>query len=145
MEGQMIGAIVGKKKVAAAFDALNQRDLPQFMSGWAEDAVYVYPGDTRVSGTFKGKTDVEAWFRGLLDQFPAFRIQVQEVKAKNAFDLVGTNVFTARWQMQFTNRDGVSGEENGVTVLHTRRGKVFLDEESREDLGESHKLWWGAA
>jgi ketosteroid isomerase-like protein len=143
LEEAKIGVIVGKRKVAGAFEALNQRDLPKFMSGWADDAVYVYPGESRVSGTFTGKAAVEDWFREFLAQFPTFHFDVQEIKAKSMLDFLGTNVFTARWNMPFTNRDGLSDQENGVTVLHTKRGKVFLDEESRENLGESHNLWWG--
>jgi ketosteroid isomerase-like protein len=51
----MIGALVAKKALAHAFDALNRHDLPKFMSAWRDDGTFVYPGEIPESGTFQGK------------------------------------------------------------------------------------------
>jgi len=55
----MIGALLARKAVAGAFSALDRHDLPQFMSAWREDGVFVYPGEIPESGTFQGKSAVE--------------------------------------------------------------------------------------
>ena len=66
----MIGALVARKALAGAFDALNRHDLPTFMSAWRDDGAFVYPGDIPESGTFQGKSAVEGWFRRFFEQFP---------------------------------------------------------------------------
>ena len=37
----MIGAILAKKSIANAFEALNRHDLPSFMAGWSDDGVFI--------------------------------------------------------------------------------------------------------
>ena len=38
----MIGAIFAKSSVQAGMEALNRRHVSGFMTGWAEDAVWIY-------------------------------------------------------------------------------------------------------
>ncbi len=54
----MIGALIAKKAVAGAFEAMNRHDLPKFMSAWREDGVFTYPrGHPRKKGwTFKNNS-----------------------------------------------------------------------------------------
>ena len=58
----MIGAIIAKKNVRAGLEALNKRDVTTFMSAWADDAVWNYPGDLPVSGRFVGKQAIRSWY-----------------------------------------------------------------------------------
>jgi len=70
----MIGALVARHALTRAFDALNRRDLPAFMSAWRDDGVFIYPGEIPESGTFQGKSAVEGWFRRFFEQFPEIGI-----------------------------------------------------------------------
>jgi ketosteroid isomerase-like protein len=140
----MIGAIVARKALADAFDALNRHDLPEFMKAWRDDGVFVYPGEIPESGTFQGKSAVEGWFRHFFEQFPGIRFDIQDICVRNIFDLAGTNVVAVHWNIQLTNRDGRVGQNSGVTVVNIKRGKVFLVKDFIFDLGDNFMRNWSA-
>jgi len=140
----MIGALIARKALAGAFDALNRHDLATFMSAWREDGVFIYPGGIPESGTFKGKPAVEGWFRRFFEQFPRIQFDVQDICARNIFDLTGTNVVAVHWNLQLTNKEGRTGQNSGVTVVSVARGKVFLVKDFIFDLGENFRLNWSA-
>ena len=140
----MIGAIVARKALAGAFDALNRHDLSKFMSAWRDDGVFVYPGEIPESGTFQGKSAVEDWFRRFFEQFPRIRFDIQDLCVGNIFDLSGTNVVAVHWNVQLTNREGRAGQNSGVTVVNVKRGKVFLVKDFIFDLGDNFKRNWSA-
>ena len=141
----MIGAIVAKKALADAFEALNHHDLFKFMSAWRNDGVFIYPGEIPESGTFRGRDAVEGWFRGFFDQFPSIRFDIKDICVRNIFDLTGSNVVAVHWDLQLTNRQGRVGQNSGVTVVTIQGGKVVLAKDFIFDLGENFKLNWGAA
>lgn len=140
----MIGAIIARKAVAGAFEALNSHDLAKFMSAWSDDGTFVYPGEIPQSGTFKGRNDVECWFRGFFEQFPKIRFDVRDMSVKNIFALGGSNVIAAHWDIYLTNRTGREGQNAGVTVITIMGGKVVHVKDYIFDLGENFKLNWGA-
>ena len=47
---RMIGALIARKSLAGAFDALNRHDLRKFMSSWRNDGVSVYPVKSQQAG-----------------------------------------------------------------------------------------------
>ena len=140
----MIGALMARKALAGAFDALNRHDLPKFMSAWRDDGVFVYPGEIPESGTFQGKSAVEGWFCHFFEQFPGIRFDVQNICVRNIFDLAGTNVVAVHWNIQLTNREGRVGQNSGVTVVHIQRGKVVLVKDFIFDLGDNFRRNWSA-
>lgn len=140
----MIGAIVAKKALANAFDAMNRHDLPEFMSAWREDGVFIYPGDIPESGTFQGKSAVEGWFRRFFEQYPRIQFDVQNICVANIFDLFGNNVAAVHWNLQLTNQEGREGENSGVTVVSIKGGKVLLVKDFIFDLGENFRRNWSA-
>jgi len=141
----MIGALVARKAIAGSFEALNRHDLTKFMSAWHDDGVFIYPGEIYASGTFKGKTAVEGWFRKFLDQFPSIKFDIQDICVRNIAALGGTNVVTVHWNIHLTNREGRVGHNSGVTVITIKGGKVVLVKDFIFDLGREFKLNWSAA
>jgi ketosteroid isomerase-like protein len=141
----MIGALVARKAVAGAFEAMNRHDLQKFMSAWRDDGVFVYPGEIPASGTFRGKSAVEGWFRKFFDQFPKIQFDVQDICVRNIFALTGTNVVAVHWNIHLTNREGRVGENSGVTVITIKGGKVVHVKDFIFDLGENFRLNWSAA
>ena len=141
----MIGALIAQKAVAKAFEALNRHDLSQFMSGWRDDGVFIYPGEIPASGTFQGKSAVENWFRNFFDQFPRIQFEVQAVCVRNIFAFTGTNVVAVHWNIHLTNREGRVGQNSGVTVVSIEGGKVCLAKDFIFDLGENFRRNWSAA
>jgi ketosteroid isomerase-like protein len=107
--------------------------------------VFIYPGEIYASGTFKGKTAVERWFRKFFEQFPRIHFDVQDICVRNIFALTGTNVVAVHWNIHLTNREGRVGENSGVTVITIEGGKVILVKDFIFDLGENFKLKWTAA
>ena len=136
--------MVAKKALASAFDAINRHDLPEFMSAWREDGVFIYPGDIPESGTFEGKSSVENWFRRFFDQYPRIHFEVQSISVANSFDLFGNNEAAVHWNLQLTNQDGREGENSGVTMISIEGGKVVRVKDFIFDLGEEFRLNWGA-
>jgi ketosteroid isomerase-like protein len=141
----MIGALVARKAIAAAFEAMDQHDLTRFMSTWRDDGVFIYPGEIYASGTFQGKSAVEGWFRKFFVQFPKIKFDIQDICVRNIFALSGNNIVAVHWNLQLTNRDGRQGQNSGVTVLTIKGGKVILGRDFIFDLGENFKLNWSAA
>jgi ketosteroid isomerase-like protein len=140
----MIGALVAKRAVAGAFDALNRHDLERFMSAWRDDGTFVYPGDIPESGTFQGKESVRRWFQRFLDQFPTIQFDIRDLCVRNIFDVLGTNVMAVHWDLRLVNREGRQGENSGVTVVSIERGKVFLVKDFIFDLGADFRRSWSA-
>lgn len=140
----MIGALLAKRALNGAIDALNRHDLPTFMASWWSDGTFQYPGDIPESGTFQGKSAVEGWFRRFFEQFPEIRFDIQDLCVRNIFDVTGTNVIAVHWNIYLTNREGRVGTNSGVTVVSIERGKVHLAKDFIFDLGENFRSNWSA-
>jgi ketosteroid isomerase-like protein len=141
----MIGALIAKKKVSSAFDALNRRDFSAFLSAWRDDCVFIYPGDISVSGKMEGKASIENWFQNFMDQFPKIKFTLKNICVENIFDFVGTNVVMAHWDVDLTNRDGKEIQNSGVTVINIKLGKASLVIDYILDTGDKFKTAWGVA
>lgn len=141
----MIGALLAKKALASAYEAMNRHDLTAFMSGWHDDAVFIYPGDIPESGTFQGTTEVESWFRRFFEQYPTINFQIHSICVANTFDFLGNNRAAVHWDIQVTNREGRHGQNSGVTVLEIRGGKVVMAKDFIFDLGDNFRRNWSAA
>jgi uncharacterized protein (TIGR02246 family) len=144
-EGYMIGALVARKALAGAFDALNRHDLQKFMAAWRDDGVFVYPGNIPESGIFEGRKAVEGWFRRFFEQFPTIQFDVRDICVRNLSDLVGTNVVAVHWNIRIVNRERREGQNSGVTVVSIERGKVVLAKDFIFDLGDNFRRNWSAA
>lgn len=141
----MIGALIARRALAGAFDALNRRDLPAFMSSWRDDGSFVYPGDIPQSGTFQGRSAVEGWFRRFFEQFPVVKFDVQDVCVRNIFDIAGTNVVAVHWDVRLKNREGREGTNSGITLVTIKGGRAVLVRDFIFDLGENFRRNWSAA
>ena len=141
----MIGALLARKAIAGAFDALNRHDLAFFMSSWRDDGAFIYPGEIPASGTFTGRPAVEGWFRRFFEQFPGIRFELRDIAVRNLFDVTGTNVVAAHWDVELTNREGRVGGNAGVTVIDIERGKVVRAKDYIFDLGDNFRRNWSAA
>jgi ketosteroid isomerase-like protein len=141
----MIGAILAKRAVEGSYDAMNRHDLTGFMAAWRDDGVFIYPGDTPASGTFEGKSAVEAWFRRFFEQFPEIGFEIQDVCVRTIFDVVGNNVVAAHWNVQVTSREGQKGKNSGVSIITIQRGKVVSVKDIIFDVGDEFRRSWGAA
>ena len=113
----MIGAIIARHAVKSGFDALNNSNLDKFMNAWAEESVWIYPGNLSVSGKFVGKDQVRKWFKHFLEQFPHRKFTVKHFGVGSIFALSGNNVVSAHWDLELTNIAGTNYQYSGVTIL----------------------------
>ena len=98
----MLGALFVKHKVRSAFSYFNDRNMEKFLSLWDDDAIFTYPGNVTVSGTFKGKIAVSAWFSNLMDAGPSVHFSIKSICVNNIFDLIGSNTITVEWDNSVT-------------------------------------------
>jgi ketosteroid isomerase-like protein len=120
----MIGALIAKNLVRRSYDSMNRGDMPAIMSGWRDDATFTYPGHISVSGTRKGKDEIEEWFRHFIAAVPTRTFKPLSVSVENIFDFVGNNVIAVQWEDRPVNKLGEEFYVRGVTVSTVRRGKV---------------------
>jgi len=120
----MIGTIIAKKIARRSYDAINRGDLAAIMANWDSDANFTYPGSISVSGTRKGKREIEAWFKHFIEAIPIRTFNPLSICVENIFDLVGNNTVSVQWDNRPVNKYGEEFYVRGVTVSIIRRGKI---------------------
>lgn len=140
----MIGAIIARQAVKSGFIALNDRNLDKFMEAWAEESVWIYPGNLSVSGKYVGKDKVKKWFEHFQTQFPLISFKINHLGVGSIFAFNGNNVVSAQWDLELTNKDGFKNQNSGVTVLRIKGGKVVQGEDFLfKNSGEDFVKMWG--
>lgn len=140
----MVGAIIAKRAIRSAFDALNKGDLERFMRAWSEDCVFIYPGKVKAGGEFSGKAQLEKWFKEFIEQFPRRRFTINHVGVDSIFDMSGNNTLFVQLDLEFTNKDGFKGTNRGVSMIKIKRTKVIRVEDFLNIMdGDDYKRGWG--
>jgi ketosteroid isomerase-like protein len=139
----MIGALLIKRKVPAAFEATNRHDIEAVLENYSEDIILVYPGDASVSGTYHGKDEVRAFLHRWFEQFPSVCFKVKSVAVSNLFDMIGNNVVAIEYEVDVVNRDGLEFHNSGVTIATVRKGKAVHSQDYFSDTGEKLRAVWG--
>ena len=138
----MIGTFIAKRKIRSGFNYLSKHDIDKFLTDWAEDATFIYPGNISVSGEFQGKKTIEEWFKKFMGQFPQINFTIKHICLQNIFDMIGTNHIAVEWDVNLTNRDGKEIQNSGVTTLDLKMGKAILVRDYIFNL-EKVKEGWG--
>ena len=120
----MIGALIAKKMGSKGFEALNQGNLAEFMEKWAENSIFIYPGDLKVSGTFEGKKEIEKWFKHMIEQLPERAFTIQNVYVRDVCAFGVTNGLAVEWEIEVKNKEGKEYKNFGVTVIDIKKGKA---------------------
>jgi hypothetical protein len=56
--------------------------------------------------------------------------------------MVGNNVVVTRWDVEVVNREGLQGQNSGVTVTTLRRGKAVHIQDFIFDTGAAFRALW---
>ena len=140
----MIGAMLAKRNIPKAFDALNRKDMDAYLKDWAQDAALVYPGDLPgISGTHKGIDAVREFYAREFQQFTRLRLTPKHIAVTNIFDMTGDNVVAIEWDAEITNIDGIHFKYSGVAMMTVRRRKVIRVVLYVFLTGEQLKNLWG--
>jgi uncharacterized protein len=139
----MIGALVAQRRVRSTYDALKARDLDGFLASWSDDATFTFPGDVAASGTWSGKAQIRAWFEDFLDRFPELRFDIRRVCVARPLALGASNDLAAHWEIELTNREGVSNRNCGITLIEVRAGRVVAARDFIASTGDDFRRVWG--
>lgn len=127
----MIGAMMAKKKVCRAFDALSRQDLDAFLANWSENATLVRPspagpGFPDPIPPIEGKEAIKEWYEGFIGKWELASFIIKNVCVKRTCPLAfGTNVVTVEWDLKLiTKGEADESTTSGVTVIELKKGKA---------------------
>ncbi len=137
----MIGSILVKILIRNAFKNLNERNIDRFLASWASNAIFHYPGNSSVSGTFSGKKEIKAWFSNILEQFIEIKFHVNKICVHNIWDVVGINFVIVHWNLIVKRTDNHYFENTGTTTVKLKFGKAIEIRDFIFDLDKVHEAW----
>jgi ketosteroid isomerase-like protein len=120
----MIGALIARRIAREQFAARNRGDLDAFLSRFADDAIFVFPGEPPHGGTFRGLGQIRPWFEEFRTRHPRAKFEVLEVFVARPLALGRTNELAIRWRVSLG--EAATDDNEGVTVVHVRQGKAVL-------------------
>ena len=133
----MIGAFIAARKLRSGFAAVARGDLETIVSVFRDDAVLIYP----TVGSIKGKAAIREFYDHFLQTFPQTKADVHNICVQNIFDFVGTNVIATHWDVFTTNRRGITFQQTGIQLIHTKFGKVTFMRYFFADLDNLRRAW----
>lgn len=137
----MIGTLIAKSKIRSGFKAMNEHRVDDFLKNWADDSTFIFPGNSSISGEFKGKKAVEEWFRKFMDRFPKINFTIKNVYVENIFDMVGTNHIAVEWDISETDHEGKEFLNSGITAIYIKTGKAIFVRDYISDIETLKKAW----
>ena len=137
----MIGALLVKMKGRAGGAYLNSREIDKFLKDWRDDAVFVYPGSTPVSGVHRGKKRIRQWWMTFYEQFPTSHFTTNGVYVKNIMSFLPSNKMAIEWEVQVTNKDGEDFNNKGVSLVTIQGGRIARFEDFISDQTTLERAW----
>jgi ketosteroid isomerase-like protein len=117
----MIGALMAKRNARKRFAARAENDVETFLASFAEDAVFKFPGESPVGGTFRGREAIRAQFEQFRDRTKGVQFELVNVFVNRLLAFGATNEVAVQWRMRLGD---LSNE--GVAIVHIRRGQIVL-------------------
>ena len=111
-------------RMAKAFEAMEHKDLEAVMRGFADEAVFEFPGHTPISGLHEGKPAVEAFFQALFDRLDRWHFTILHVGMANPIGLNRNNTLFIEYEVDETSTGGLTAHNRGITVMEFQHGKV---------------------
>lgn len=137
----MIGALLVKIKGRAGGVYLNTREIDKFLRDWRDDAVFIYPGTTAVSGTHKGKKRIREWWMNFYEQFPQSHFTTNGIYIRNIFSVLPSNQMAIEWEVDVTNRTGDEFHNRGVSLVTIKNAKIVRFEDYIFDQKLLEQAW----
>lgn len=133
---------LSKMKARAAMEAMNNGDIETYLQDWAEDAVFVYPGDVSTSGEIKGKKAITRWFENWRRMFPDLKFTIKAIYLKDNLYFGTTNVMAVHWEASGSNKFGKRVSSSGIGVITMKGTQISR---VHDYIFDAHKLkeFWG--
>ncbi|MHB1006053.1 MAG: nuclear transport factor 2 family protein [Chloroflexota bacterium] len=114
-----------------AMGALMVKDTEKFLSFLTDQAAFRFPGNTPISGVFKGKDAIREWFQEIVKVFPTGLIFT-------TIDVVSSDSEAAvEWSDYGTAANGYQYKNWGITAFQIEDGRV-IDVRDYLDTDELH-------
>lgn len=120
----MLGAILAKRAVAKAFDAIDRHDTLAVVGMFREDGTFEFPGHSALSGCFKGQEAIQAWFERWFQRMPQIHFTLRHISVEDIFALSGTNTVHVEWDLDEADQAGRRYHITGVTAFDVVGGKA---------------------
>ncbi len=117
----MIGALMAKRNAQKRFAARAANDVDAFLAFFADDAVFKFPGESPVGGTFRGREAIRTQFEQFRDRTVDARFELLNVFVNRLLAFGATNEVAVHWRMWLRDHSN-----EGVAIVHVRRGKIVL-------------------
>jgi len=137
----VIGALLVKLKARTGCAYLNSREIDKFLRDWRDDAVFIYPGSTAVSGQHKGKSTIREWWMKFYDQFSQSHFTTKGIYIRNTMSFMPSNQMAIEWEVDVMTKSGDTFHNHGVSLVNIRNGKIVRFEDFIFDLKTLEKAW----
>lgn len=137
----MIGALLVKSKARRGCAYLNSREIDKFLRDWRDDAVFIYPGTTPVSGQHSGKKRIREWWTTFYNRFPHSVFTIRAIYVRNALSFLPSNQIAIAWEVDVATKTGKTFHNHGVSLVHVRNGKIVRFEDFFFDAVTQKKAW----
>lgn len=137
----MLGALLARMKTRQGCSYLNSRELEKFLKDWRDDAAFIYPGSTSVSGEHIGKKSIRKWWMTFYEQFPESYFTVKGIYIRNIMSLLPSNQMAIEWEVDVKNKTAESFHNHGVSLVTIRNSKITRFEDYIFDLETLRKAW----
>lgn len=121
--------------------AMERRDIPAILRGWADDGVLEIGGQSSISGRYEGKAAIEAFFRRIFAGLARVRITVTRVALSNPLGLTYANTVFIEYELDETSTEGVTIHGHCVGAFEYRRGRVVAMREWWFDPSVLDAMW----
>ena len=115
-------------------DAVENGDLPGVMNSFTEDAVYRVPGNNLVTGTYRGRQEIQDFFLRLAEMTGGtFRVEME--------DVIGTDGHAVMFWHLTAQRPGKSIDARGAMAFKLRDDQVQESWFLYNDQQEYDEFW----
>jgi uncharacterized protein (TIGR02246 family) len=120
--------------VRRGYEAFNAGDMETLSELFAEDAVWLAPGNGTLSGRKEGRDAILAYFRELGTRSEGhLKVTVQ--------DIIDGENYTVALQHNRAESSGKSLDEDGVIAFQVRHGKIIEGREFYVDTARGDAFW----
>jgi len=137
----MLGALLARRKARTACSCLNSREIDEFLKDWRDDAVFIHPGSTSVSGEHKGKKSIRRWWMTFYEQFPESNFTTKGIYIRDIMSFLPSNQMAIEWEVDVKNINGNRFHNHGVSIVTIRNGRITRFEDYIFDLETLGKAW----
>ena len=120
----MIGALLLRMSFPQFCGAVSRKDLEAVCRNLSEDAIFEFPGQANISGTYEGREAIRGFWQQIFERYRTFTMTPRRVALAHPYAVRLTNTVLMEWRVDAVTVDGLALHAEGVAVVEIRRGKM---------------------